>query len=128
MVDFGCGSGLARAQFWGANYIGIDQNPDMIEACKTRWLARDPDLQVYQTPLNTILDNYPELEGIGDIGVFITVLQHNHWEVAREILEQTYRVLKPGALLTLSEGTYIDKYFSLEIRRQYSLPDVIDPL
>jgi len=126
VVDFGCGTGLARTLFEGMNYIGIDQNPDMLEGIETRWKNRDPKVRAYESPLNQILQHHPDLEGIADVGCLITVLQHNHWETAAEILDQVHRVLKPGAYLLMFEGTYIERHYPLETRKKYDLPD-LDP-
>jgi SAM-dependent methyltransferase len=126
VVDFGCGTGLMRTMFTGMSYIGIDQNPEMVAGIKTRWQERDSQVQVYETPLNQIVIQYPELREVADLGCFVTVLQHNHWETAGEILDQAAQVLKPDGILLLVEGTYIEKHYPLETRRKYNLPE-LDP-
>ena len=125
--DFGCGTGLARPGFSGMRYVGIDQNPAMIAGFRQRWLERDPQVSVYTSPLNQILQNHPHLAQTGDVGCFLTVLQHNHWETAAEILDQAYGVLRPGAFLFLVEATFNEKHYPAETRRKYGLPDPIDP-
>lgn len=126
-VDFGCGTGQARPVFEGMGYIGIDQNPDMIEGLQKRWKGRNQGpIQYYQTPLTSILQNFPDLESTGDAGLFITVLQHNHYETAGEILDQAFGVLKPGAVLFMMEATYTEEYYPENVRIKYDLPPV-DP-
>lgn len=124
-VDFGCGTAYYRPLFSNMNYIGVDQNPDMILSSKVRWPQGQRE-KFYQTPLNKITDNFPELSGVGDAGLFVTVLQHNHYEVADEIMQQVCRVLKSGATLFLFEATYIETYYPPETRKRYGFPD-IDP-
>lgn len=126
-VDFGCGTGLVRPGFGTMNYIGIDQNPGMLAGIEKRWAGRDPKVSAYESPLNKILDNHPQLREVGDLGCFVTVLQHNHWETAAEILDQAHGVLKPGAYLFLMEATYIERHYPKETRLKYGLPDPIDP-
>lgn len=124
-VDFGCGTAYYRMCFKGMNYIGIDQNPDMLASAKTRWPAGGTE-SFFQTPLNKILDNFPQLSGVGDAGLFLTVLQHNHYEVAEEIMGHATRVLKPGATLIMHEATYIERWFPAADRKRYGFPE-IDP-
>ena len=126
VVDFGCGTGLARNLFEKMNYIGIDQNFAMLKGIEARWKGLDLKVCVYESPLTEILQRYPELENVADVGCSITVLQHNHWETAAEILDQIYRVLKSGAYFFMFEATYIEKYYPLETREKYELPD-LDP-
>jgi SAM-dependent methyltransferase len=126
VVDFGCGTGLARIIFEDMHYIGIDQNEAMLDGICQRWEGRDPKVNAYEAPLSQILVHHPELEGVADLGCFITVLQHNHWETAAEILDQAYRILKPNTHLMLFEGTYIEKHYPEEVRRKYDLPE-LDP-
>jgi SAM-dependent methyltransferase len=115
-----------RPVFPGMSYIGIDQNPSMLAGIRTRWQERDPGIRVYESPLAQITILHPELRGIADMGCFVTVLQHNHWSTAGEILDQAFQVLKPGGLLVLVEGTYIDKHYPAEARAKYRLPP-LDP-
>ena len=44
----------------------------------------------------------------------------------RQILDEAAKVLKPGALLVMFEGTYTEKHYPKETRIKYDLPD-IDP-
>lgn len=123
-ADFGCGTAFYRKVFSPMRYIGIDQNPDMISASKLRWPG--PDEIFYQVPLNKVLDHYPELENTVDVGMFVTVLQHIHHEVADEIMEQVSRILKPGAPLFVFEATYVEAFYPPETRKKYGYPE-IDP-
>jgi SAM-dependent methyltransferase len=123
VVDFGCGTGLLRGIFEGMNYIGIDQNYAMLEGIEARWGGRDPKVCAYESPLTKITQYHPELIGVGDLGLFCTVLQHNHWTTAGEILHQAAQVLKPEAFLFMYEGTFDDKHYPKEAREKYDLPD-----
>ncbi len=123
VIDFGCGTGLLRSIFEGMNYIGIDQNYTMLEGIEARWSGRDPKVRAYESPLPEITYHHPELIGIGDLGFFCTVLQHNHWITAGEILHQAAQVLKSGAFLFMYEGTFTDKNYPKEVREKYDLPD-----
>ena len=132
-VDFGCGTSIHRNTWNGMHYIGIDQNMGMLLGAEKRWKGRE-NLKVlssawYKTPLGHITDNFPELTSVGDAGVSITVLQHNHYEDGKEMLDQFYKVLKPGAPFFFLEGTYEDKWFPAEnrIKCDYGDADPIDP-
>jgi len=130
-VDFGCGSAMYRNLFRGMTYLGIDQNPDMIAISNTRWSGREEEVggksaHFFMTPLTKITDVYPSLVHSADVGLFITVLQHNHFDTAALILQQAAKVLKPGGALMLMEGTYDERYFPEHNRKQYNFPP-IDP-
>lgn len=130
-VDFGCGTALYRGFFKGMTYIGIDQNPNMLRIAQERWEGREVEMGnkptcLYETPLPQITDNFPELNSVADVGIFITVLQHNHVNEAVQIIQQAAKVLKPGGLIMLMEGTYNEQYFPEKNRREYRMPD-IDP-
>jgi SAM-dependent methyltransferase len=127
VVDFGCGTGLLRPVFETLNYIGVDQNPEMVEGIQLRWKDRDPSFCVYQAPLTEIVETHPVLQEVADMGCFCTVLQHNHFDTAAEILDQAFQVLKPGAILVMMEATFIERHYPEETRIKYRLPDPIDP-
>jgi SAM-dependent methyltransferase len=124
-VDFGCGTAYYRSLFKELDYIGIDQNPEMIASSKIRW-PESETVKFYQTPLTAILKNFPELKNTADAGLFVTVLQHNHHETAEEIMVDVCQILKPGAALFLFEATYIETYYPLETRQRGGFRD-IDP-
>lgn len=123
-IDFGCGTALYRPLFSRMDYVGIDQNTDMITASKIRWKDSDKKETFCQAPLNDIISKYPELVGVGDAGLFVTVLQHNHYEVADEIMGQVNKILKPGAVLFLVEATYIERYYPDQTRLAGNFPDI----
>lgn len=123
VVDFGCGTGLLRGIFKDMRYVGIDQNYAMLDGIEKRWMGRDDKMVAYESPLPEITNHHPELKGVGDLGIFCTVLQHNHWTTAGEILHQASLVLKPGALLFMFEGTFTEKSYPKEVREKYDLPD-----
>lgn len=122
VVDFGCGTGLIRPVFAEMNYIGVDQNPDMLIGIQKRWQGRDSKVRAFESPLNQITLHHPELKEVADVGCFCTVLQHNHWETAKEILAQAFQVLKPGAILMMFEATFTDEKYPLETRIKYKMP------
>ena len=132
-IEFGCGTSIHRNAFNGMHYIGIDQNNGMLEGAMLRWKGRE-NLKVlsskwYETPLGSITDNFPQLLSVGDAGSSITVLQHNHYEDGKELLDTIHTVLKPGAPFFFMEGTYADKWFPAENRVKYQYGDAgpIDP-
>lgn len=138
-VEFGCGTSIHRNRWNGMHYVGIDGNPGMIKGSEDRWAGRENkgvlSSRWFLTTLNTITDNCPELIGIGDAGSCITVLQHNHYEDGKEIMDQIYKVLKPGAPFFFVEGTYAEQWFPAENRVKYGWgdsspidPDNLDPV
>lgn len=131
-VDFGCGTALYRGFFKGMSYIGIDQNPNMLKIAQERWAGRESEMgnkpsRFYLTPLAQITDVYPELVSVADVGIFITVIQHNPVDTAVKVIQQAAKVLKPGGLVMLMEGTYNDRYFPPQDRQRHGMPVHVDP-
>ena len=138
-VEFGCGTSIHRNLWNGMHYIGIDQNLGMLHGALERWKGRESEKvlssQWYEAPLGGITNAHPELKEIGDAGQSITVLQHNHYEDGKEMLDQIYKVLKPGAPFFFMEGTYAERWFPAENRVKYGYgdegpidPDNLEPL
>lgn len=118
VVDIGCGTGLARLLFAESQYSGIDQNERMLEIAKARW----PNDSFYFSPINKITELFPRLIGRFHIGLFLTVLQHNHHEVVKEALFQAHKLIQPGGHLFLVEATDNYKNYPPATRIKYNIP------
>lgn len=113
VVDLGCGGALWRDFFRGFHYTGIDQNAEMIRYAKLRW----PD---------DVLINMPgEATGLPDESVQLVftsaVIQHNRHPRKSVVLNEIYRILKPGGYYLCTENTFRpDNYASTFGSRPYS--------
>ena len=131
-VDFGCSSAMYRNLFKDMDYIGIDQNPQALQIASRRWQGRESETGgrktvFYEAPLSNVVGTFPELTEVGDIGLSITVLQHNHIRPGKEVLKGMSKVLKPGAPLMLMEATYDVRYYNDDaLMRRENFPP-IDP-
>jgi SAM-dependent methyltransferase len=119
VVDFGCSTGLYRECFDGFDYIGIDQNLAAVEEAR----KRHPEDHFLLCQLNEVGEVYEDVICSASIGFFRTVLQHNHMDEAKEILDQVYRVLLPEALLLFTETTYNDYCWPPAERKKYNVPE-----
>lgn len=95
LVDLGCGRGewLASLKKFSIPLIGIEQNEDMLETCRSKGLA------VIQADLVDWLEAQPP-NSLGLITAF-QVVEHLTAASLWKLLEHAYRVLSPGGFLIL---------------------------
>lgn len=103
--DLGCGSGLWRPVFKNYNYVGIDQNTDMLDvAVKRDFSYIEKTTQFIQSNLRTPFNLKAQKP---DLVWFSAVLQHNRHEPdKREILENISSLLTKGKYLMFTENTF----------------------
>jgi ubiquinone/menaquinone biosynthesis C-methylase UbiE len=128
VLDVGCGPGVALREYASARRIracGIDYSENMVEAARRNLAETAPNLEVeFKTASVTDLP-YGDAE-------FDVVTSHRclmallDWGRQQEALRDIHRVLKPGGVLVLMEGTFegIDRLN--QYRRRFGL-DEIDP-
>jgi ubiquinone/menaquinone biosynthesis C-methylase UbiE len=106
LLDFGCGSGLWSRYLYteGARYVGVDRNPNMIEAARTRWASEPSRAFVLCDVLAG--EPLPFPNGDFDVAVTIAVLQHNDLDEKPKVLAEIRRVLRRYGRLLMYETTY----------------------
>jgi len=98
VADFGCGPALWYNLFEGFQYIGIDQNAEMLKCAKLLC----PDGTFIHTPAEAT-----GLEG-GSVDLVFTaaVLQHNRAVRKAAVVTEVVRVLRPHGYLLCTECTF----------------------
>jgi ubiquinone/menaquinone biosynthesis C-methylase UbiE len=128
VLDVGCGPGVALREYASARRIrasGIDYSENMIDAARRNLGETAPELDVEFQPASVTELPYDDSE-------FDVVTSHRclmallDWRSQQEALLEIHRVLKPGGVLVLIEGTFegIDRLN--QYRRRFELP-AIDP-
>jgi ubiquinone/menaquinone biosynthesis C-methylase UbiE len=128
VLDVGCGPGVALREYASMRRIracGIDYSENMVEAARRNLAETAPDLEVELQVASVTELPYRE-------GEFDVVTSHRclmallDWGRQQDALHQIHRVLKPGGLLVMMEGTFegIDRLNQYRLR--FGLPE-IDP-
>lgn len=103
--DLGCGSGLWRPIFRDYDYVGIDQNQDMINV----GLSREYNInKKTQFTLHNLREDFNSLKVTKPDLIWLSaVLQHNRHEPdKREVLENISNILDSGKYLMFTENTF----------------------
>lgn len=128
VLDVGCGPGVALRSYAGDRRIracGIDYSEDMVELAKRTLAGTAGDV-----PVECRVASVTELPYSDDD--FDVVTSHRclmallEWERQQEALREIRRVLKPGGVLILMEGTFEGIERLNQYRRRFGLPE-IDP-
>lgn len=128
VLDVGCGLGVALRRYASSRRIdafGIDYSENMIDGAIRRLAETAPQLSIdFQRASVTTLPY--------DSETFDVVTSHRclmallDWDLQQQALVEIQRVLKPGGILVLMEGTF-DGLDRLNFyRRVFELPE-IDP-
>ena len=89
VLDIGCGVG-AHARFFGANYTGIDVNPQYVSVAQKRGVG---DFRV----MDATRLSFPE--GAYDVAVVVAMFHHLDDGQVKNSLQEAIRVLRPGGRL-----------------------------
>jgi len=100
VVDFGCGSGLWRDLFKEYDYLGLDQNDDMVKQAKERGESARCRFQ------RTLWNSLHLAKDSIDLVFTAAVLQHNNHVDKAVVLREIVRILKPGGYFMCSENTF----------------------
>jgi ubiquinone/menaquinone biosynthesis C-methylase UbiE len=128
VLDVGCGLGVALRRYAHERRIeayGIDYSANMIEGAKRRLAEAASELEIDFREASVI-----ELPFEGD--TFDVVTSHRclmallDWDLQKQALAEIHRVLKPGGILVLMEGTFDGLERLNFFRRQFGLSE-IDP-
>lgn len=124
ILDVGCGTGQTSAYLYsqfGAQILGLDINPTMIEKAKQRFLSQNMPIQLMQGSV----ENIPAENDTFDFVLSESVLAFVKKE---EALKEIYRVLKNGGRLIANEMTINKtptKEEENEIKEFYSLDSLL---
>lgn len=119
VVDFGCGSGLWRNLFGGYNYIGVDQNANMITVAESRKLENATFKQIEWNKL-------PFEDNSVDLIFTSAVIQHNTHADKVPVLKEFHRVLKPGGFYLCTENTFRQDNFRSSFPKGQLMPNSTD--
>ena len=128
VLDVGCGPAVALRDYASKRQIsahGIDYSENMIEAARRNLAETAPGLEIELRVASVTDLPYPD-------GEFDVVTSHRclmallDWERQQDALREIHRVLKPGGMLVMMEGTFegIDRLN--QYRRRLGLSE-IDP-
>lgn len=99
VLDFGCGGGLWFPMFTGFDYIGSDQNDNMIKHAKMRY-PNDAEKFVVN-----VWDCLSFADNTFDVVFTSAVLQHNLHPDKERAVAEIVRVLRPGGFYVATEDT-----------------------
>lgn len=128
VLDVGCGPGAALRDYAGSRRIracGIDYSENMIEAAQKNLAETAPDLEV-ELQVASVLELPFEDGGFDVVTSHRCLMALLEWERQQQALREIHRVLKPGGVLVLMEGTFEGIERLNEYRRRFELPE-IDP-
>lgn len=126
VLDVGCGPGVALTNYASKRKIeahGIDYAENMIKFAQQRTAEKFPNLEIQFQPASV-------LELPFENNTFDIVTSHRclmallDWNKQQDAIKEIYRVLKPGGMLILQEGTFegLDKLNFY--RRKFNLSEI----
>ncbi|MGH8643129.1 MAG: class I SAM-dependent methyltransferase [Gammaproteobacteria bacterium] len=128
VLDVGCGLGFALREYLKRRRIyavGIDYAENMVRMAKER-LAESGMAGAIDFRQASVAE-LPFEEGSFDIVTsHRCVMALLDWELQREAIRQIHRVLRPGGIFVLMEGTFDGMERLNQYRRMFGLPE-IDP-
>jgi SAM-dependent methyltransferase len=101
VLDVGCGPADVLACLPDADYVGVDNNPDYIDAARRRFGHRGRF--ICQDIRHDVL---PQL-GAFDLILVIAVLHHLSDDESRKLLQMAASALKPDGRLVTLDGCYV---------------------
>lgn len=109
VIDIGCGSGLWRPCFKQFDYVGVDQNPHMIDIAKGRMfpsIGRKTEFMLGNAMDSNVLERIKD-KGIDlDLVWFSAVLQHNREIDKIVIMNNLHDFIDKGEYLMFTENTF----------------------
>ena len=126
MLDVGCGPGVALRNYAGNRDIkahGIDYSDKMVEFARENTKKTAPDLDIdFQT---ASVAELPYEDNTFDV-----VTSHRclmallDWDLQQKALIDIHRVLKPGGIYVMMEGTFDGLERLNFYRRKFNLPEI----
>lgn len=126
VVDVGCGLGYALRCYALARQIkavGIDYSANMVEGARRRLAETHPELELEFREASVLALPFAD-------ETFDVVTSHRclmallDWELQQNALLEIRRVLKPGGVLVLMEGTFEGLERLNGYRRTFGLPEI----
>jgi SAM-dependent methyltransferase len=100
ILDLGCGPGDVLAHLPETDYLGIDHNPRYIEAARRRFGSRG------RFRCEDVAETVVREPASADIVMANALLHHLDDDVARRLLRQARRALKPGGRFVAFDGCF----------------------
>jgi len=119
VMDVGCGSGLWRRIFSEYDYVGVDQNEDMINlALKRNFIDIPKSTRFLIGNARKLSDVWIRCKQKPDLIFCSAVLQHNRHEPdKREVVEEINRTLRPHGYFLFTENTFAPHNFNPPFNR-----------
>lgn len=106
VLEVGCGAGAVLAvlgqRFPGVHLHGIDLVPAQIDAARKHLLALGQEAQLEVADARRLPQGNQSVDHV----FCMWVLEHTGEAVARDILREAFRVLRPGGTIALTETDY----------------------
>jgi ubiquinone/menaquinone biosynthesis C-methylase UbiE len=106
VLEVGCGAGAVLGvlgqRFPGVRFHGVDLVPAQVDAARQHLLALGQEAHVQVADARQL----PQADQSLDHVFCMWVLEHTGETVAREILREAFRVLRPGGTIALTETDY----------------------
>ena len=125
LLDVGCGPGVALRQYASARQLrraaGLDYSHEMVEAASAKARAAGIDLELKQ---GSALEMPFESNAFDIVTCHRVLLALLAWEDQQKAIAEMHRVVRPGGLVLLFEGT-VDGLERLNFyRRMFHLPEI----
>ena len=128
ILDVGCGLGYAvirHASLFKAEAHGIDYSSNMIEGANTLLKRKKPKLRGTVNFQEATVLGLPFKDNTFDVVTSSRCLMALlNWELQKAALKEIYRVLKPGGLLILMEGTFEGLQKLNDARSKFGLKEI----
>ena len=130
VLDAGCANGYSSARYaaLGANVVGVDYIPEMVENAESRRQALPDDvagrLEFSVGDISALDFGDASFDAVVSTRVIINLPS---WDEQLHGLEECVRVLRPGGLFLLSEATEQGWMRLNELRREWGLVDIPMP-
>jgi ubiquinone/menaquinone biosynthesis C-methylase UbiE len=126
VLDVGCGLGYALRQYATRRRItavGIDYADNMVAMARERLKETDPDLAI-EFRQASVADIPFDADTFGVVTSHRCLMALLDWERQKQALSEIHRILAPGGMLVLMEGTFDGLERLNFYRRTFELPDI----
>lgn len=127
LLDVGCGPGVALEAYVksriGVDAFGIDYAHNMVDFARSRLAAEVPEFKI-DIKHASVTDLPFENNSFNVVTSHRCLMALLDWELQKQALVEIHRILKPGGIFVMLEGTMdgLDKLNSF--RRQFQLSEI----